>query len=214
MGPRGTDRLGLVPSSSVTPTDLARVLWKPTIYRGAVAILFALLGIFWVTNTPAAVLAVALGLLFLLWALIMWPVTRLTGLPQTLRTGITSAALAWAVAGVMALFVREPAAAAFIGAFGLILGGGSELVAGIKERALGRPARDFSLTGGIGVLGGIILVLVAVGMGSGIDAHGIFGTIAMIVVLMGVHLIIAGLSYRSDSRKADAATADPSGAGS
>ncbi|RKW70046.1 hypothetical protein [Galactobacter caseinivorans] len=201
-------------STSVTSIDLARVLWKPTIYRGTVAILFSLLGIFWVSHTPAVVLAVALGLLFLLWALIMWPVTRLTGLPQTLRTGITAAALAWLVAGVMALFVREPAAAAFIGAFGLILGGGSELVAGVKERSLGRPARDFSLTGGISALGGVVLVLVAIGMGEKIDAHGIFGTCAMIVVLLGVHLLIAGLSYRSDSRKADAAAAKPTEAGS
>lgn len=203
-----------MPSLSVTSTDLARVLWKPTIYRGTVAIVFSLVGIFWVANTPAAVLAVALGLLFLLWALIMWPVTRLSALPSALRTGITSAALAWLIAGVMALFMREPAAIAFVGAFGLILGGGSELVAGLKGRELGRPARDFTLSGGISALGGIILVLVAVGMGQRIDAHGIFGTSAMIVVVMGVHLIIAGLSYRSEARRADAATTDPSGTGS
>lgn len=209
---RGTDRLDLVPSTSVSATDLARVLWKPTLYRGVVAILFALIGIFWVENTPVALLAMCLALLFLVTALFMWPVTRLGGLPDSLRTGLTGAALGWVVAGLIALFFRDAAALAFIGAFGLILGGGCELVVGLKHRSLGRPARDFSLSGGIGVLGGIVLVLVAIGMGADIDAHGIFGTSAMIVVLLGVHLVLAGLSYRMDARKADAAAAGPDAA--
>lgn len=201
----GADRLERVSSHTVSSTDLARVLAKPTLYRGVVAILFALVGIFYVQGTPAVALSLSLGLWMLLTALFMWPVARLAGLPSAMRTGVTGAVLAWAVAGVAALFLRDPAGLAVMGAFGLGLGGLCELIPGIKHRVIGRPTRDMIISGGIGVLGAIILVWVALGMGNKIDIHSIFGTLAMIVALLGAHLIIAGLGYRHDAREAEGA---------
>ncbi|MDR2256354.1 MAG: hypothetical protein LBE25_10205 [Arthrobacter sp.] len=188
---------------TVSATDLARVLAKPTLYRGVAAIVFALVGIFYVQGTPAVALSLSLGIWLLLTALFMWPVARLAGLPSAMRTGVTGSVLAWAVAGVAALLVREPAALAAMGAFGLGLGGLCELIPGIKHRAIGRPLRDMVISGGIGVLGAIVLVWLAVGLGNRIDIHSIFGTLAMIVALLGAHLIIAGLGYRHDARAAE-----------
>lgn len=188
------------PSSSVPATDLARVLVKPTLYRGVLAVVYALFGIFWEQNPPASLLGVSSALLFLLSALFTWPLTRLTGLPSALRNALTGAALGWVVAGVIALFFREPAPLAFTLAFGLALGGICELVGGLGSRSLGRPARDMVISGGVGVLGAVILVALTLGVGDGLDVHGVYGTAAMIVVVLGVHLLLAGLGYRRDAR--------------
>lgn len=192
-----------VSTHTVSATDLARVLAKPTLYRGVVALLFALLGIFYVKGTSVTVLALALAAWLLLTALFMWPLARLAGLPSAIRTGITGAVLAWAVGGAVALFLRDPLALAVMGAFGLGLGGLCELVPGIMTRSIGRPTRDMVISGGVGVLGAVILIAVAVGAGAKLDAHQVYGTLAMIVALLGVHLVIAGLGYRHDARAAE-----------
>lgn len=186
----------------MSAADLVRVMAKPTLYRGVLCVLYALVGIFWVQDTPAGVLGVATALLFLLSALFLWPLTRLTGLPAGLRNGLTGAALGWLVAGVMSFFFREAATLALVLAFGLALGGACELWAGLRSRSLGRPALDSIISGGVGVLGAIILVAVTVGIGDGLDVHGVYGTAAMIVVVLGVHLVLAGLGYRRDGKGA------------
>lgn len=190
-------------STPVSADDLARVLYKPTLYRGVLALVFAAVGIFAVKNPSPVLLSAALGLLWLLTALFMWPVTRLGGLPSVLRTGWTGAVLAWAVAGILAFFVREPAALAAMGALGLGLGGVCEAVAGARTRGIGRPTKDAVISGGVGILGAVILVAVAAGMGTRVDVHGVFGTLAMIVAVLGVHLVLAGLGYRHDAARRD-----------
>jgi hypothetical protein len=57
------------------------------------------------------------------------------------------------------------------------------------------------ISGGLGIIGAVIMVLVILGVNSGLDPHGVFGTAAMIVVVIGVHQILAGLSYRRDAKK-------------
>jgi hypothetical protein len=193
-----------VSAEAVTPESVARVLWKPAVYRAVVTIAYAMIGIFWVKNPPGLLVAIATALLFLVTAMFVWPVTRLTALPERLRTGLTAAALGWVVAGILLFFFREPAALAGITAFGLALGGIGELVAGWGQKSLGRPAKDMVISGGLGVLGAVVMILVALGIGSGLDVHGVFGTAAMIVVVIGVHQILAGIGYHRDAAKSAA----------
>lgn len=174
------------------------------LYRAVIAIAYSLVGIFWVKNPPSMLVAIATAVLFLLTALFVWPITRLTALPERMRTGLTAAALGWIVAGVLLFVFREPAAMASIAALGLALGGIGELVAGWGHKELGRPAMDMVISGGLGVIGAVILVLVAVGLGNDLDPHGVFGTAAMIVVCIGVHQILAGIGYRRDVTKSAA----------
>lgn len=191
----------MVSAEAVNPTSVARVFWKPTLYRSVIAIVFALLGIFWVQDPPETLVALSTAGMFLLTALLMWPVTRLTALPERLRTGITAAALGWAVAGILLCFLRDPLVLGVVTAFGLVLGGIGELVAGWGHRELGRPAIDEVISGGLALLGAVILVLVCVGIGDDLDAHGVFGTSAMIIVVLGVHQLLAAIGYRRDASK-------------
>jgi cation transport ATPase len=171
------------------------------VYRAVLAIAFSMLGIFWAKNPPAALVAISTAVLFLLTALFVWPLTRLTGLPERMRTGFTAAALGWILAGILLFIFREPEALAGITAFGLALGGIGVVVAGYGHKDLGRPAVDMLISGGLGIIGAVIMVLVILGVNSGLDPHGVFGTAAMIVVVIGVHQILAGLSYRRDAKK-------------
>ncbi|WP_291279667.1 hypothetical protein [Galactobacter sp.] len=186
---------------AVNPTSMARVFWKPVLYRAVIAIAYSLLGIFWAKNPPSVLVAIATAVLFLLCALFVWPVTRLAGLPERMRTGLTAAALGWIVAGVLLFIFREPAAMASIIALGLALGGIGELVAGWGRKELGRPAADMVISGALGIIGAVVLVLVSVALGSNLDPHGIFGTAAMIVVCIGVHQVLAAIGYRRDVNK-------------
>ena len=205
--PGDPDTLPSVSSHHVSATDLARVLWKPTLYRGIVAILFALIGIFFGAQATPLGLAAALAAWLLLSALFMWPVTRLAGLPPVVRTGITSATLVWAVAGVGAAILRDPVALAVMAILALAIGGVSELIPGLRERAYGRPMKDMVISGGVSLLGAAILAAVVIGMSNakGVDVHGVYGTLSMIVALLGVHLVIAGLGYRHDAAAATSA---------
>lgn len=178
-----------------TPSDLTRLFWKPFLYRGIVAAVVALLGVGWIVQPGPTFVAIVLGLWLLLTGVLIWPVTRLGGLPAGLRTGLTSAALAWVVAGAILLFQREPEALAFIAAFGLGVGGASELVAGLQARALGRGARDLVISGGVGVIGAVILAIA-----HDTDAHGVMGIAGMIAAVFAVLHIIGGLGYRHDAK--------------
>ncbi len=181
--------------TEATTADYKRVLAKPMLYRGIVSALFALVGVFFNTTPTVGAISAAFAVLFLTSALFYWPIMRLA-LAPSYRTAVTSAVLAWAIAGVLAIIMRDPAGMALAVAFGYTIGGASELYGGLTTRETGRPSKDTTISGGLGVIGGIIMVFMTTS-----DAHGVFGMASMITALIAVHLLISAVGYMQDQRR-------------
>lgn len=183
--------------TEATTADYKRVLAKPMLYRGIVSALFALVGVFFNTTPTVGAISAAFAILFLTSALFYWPIMRLA-LAPSYRTAITSAVLAWAIAGVLAIIMRDPAGMAIAVAFGYTIGGASELYGGLKTRETGRPSKDTTFSGALGVIGGIIMIFMTTS-----DPHGIFGMASMITAVIAAHHLIASIGYMQDQRRAN-----------
>lgn len=181
--------------TEATTADYKRVLAKPMLYRGIVSALFALVGVFFNTTPTVGAISAAFAVLFLASALFYWPIMRLA-LAPSYRTAVTSAVLAWAIAGVLAIIMRDATGMALAVAFGYTIGGASELYGGLTTRETGRPSKDTTISGGLGVIGGIIMVFMTTS-----DAHGVFGMASMITALIAVHLLISAVGYMQDQRR-------------
>lgn len=183
--------------AQATTADYKRVLAKPMLYRGIVSALFALVGVFFNTTPSVGAISAAFAILFLTSALFYWPIMRLA-LASSYRTAVTSAVLAWAIAGILAIIMRDPAGMAIAVAFGYTIGGASELYGGLKTRETGRPSKDTTISGALGVIGGIIMIFMTTS-----DPHGIFGMASMITAVIAAHHLIASIGYMQDQRRAN-----------
>ncbi|WP_028280119.1 hypothetical protein [Arthrobacter sp. H5] len=181
-------------SSTQPDTAQAAQLWKPFLFRAAVASAFGVLTIFW-TDPSVHVMSVAGGLYLLLVSVaVLWAERslRATGAIPTWLAGSAPAVLA--IAALLNLWIHTDRMFAQVGALALVLAGVVELVIGFQQRGKHFAAKDFLLVGAISVLTGVLLPVF-----QNLGAHALMGVAGGGAVITAVILGLAGLSYRHDS---------------
>lgn len=151
--------------------------------RAVIALVFGALTVFW--GAPSVqVLAWALGLYLLATAF------------AVLRGGSVPAALAAVVAlgGVGALLTQSDAGAALSASLALLVLGAGELVQGLRQRGRKVLARDWLISGVVGV-GTAVLLPFYISLG----AHALLGVAGGGAIISGVLWTLSGLSLRHDA---------------
>lgn len=152
--------------------------------RAAIALAFGVLTIFW--GTPSVhVLAWALGIYLLATAV------------AVLRSGSAPAAVAAVVAlgGVGALATQSDAGAAASASIALLALGLWEAVQGLRRRGRHVLARDWLVSGVVGVGTAVLLPFF-----TNLGAHALLGVAGGGAIISGVLWTLSGLSLRHDSR--------------
>lgn len=170
-------------------------LWRPVLLRSLVALAFGLLTVFW-PDVPAA----AAGVYLLLTA------AAVLVLNMSVRHGLQGSGLllrieciVLAVCGLVSLLA--PGASTLIIGLALVLSGGLEILLGFKFRQQTVLGRDWLITGTIAAVAGILIFALA--NGSPRAPLGVMGGSAVII---GVALILAALTYRTDGSRGAAST--------
>ena len=158
--------------------------WKPVLLRAGIALGFGVLTVFW--GAPSVhVLAWALGIYLLATAV------------AVLRSGSAPAAVAAVVAlgGVGALATQSDAGASASASIALLALGIWETVQGLRCRGRHVLARDWLVSGVVGV-GTAALLPFFISLG----AHALLGVAGGGAIISGVLWMLSGLSLRHDSR--------------
>ncbi|MCX2747207.1 hypothetical protein OOZ51_05175 [Arthrobacter sp. MI7-26] len=171
-------------SSATSSTPTAAGLWKPVLLRAGVALVFGAVTVFW--GSPSVqVLAWAAGLYLL----------------ATAGAGFLAASLPAAVAvvvalgGVGALITQSDTGAAVSALVGLLVLGLSELVQGFRQRGRHVLARDWMISGVVGI-GTAVALPFFISLG----AHALLGVAGGGAIISGVLWVLSGLSLRHDGR--------------
>ncbi|MBP3035621.1 hypothetical protein J2M53_05030 [Arthrobacter sp. zg-ZUI100] len=173
--------------------------WVPILLRSAVAAAFGILTVFW-QQPGEGVLGMAGGLYLLLTAVVLWPMAALAGgLGQArIRSLVLLEAALYALAGVAVLALRSAEVFCVAAGLALVVGGAVELYLWKTARAAFLPARDWLITGGVGV--GTALILLAVQL-MGLGAHAMLGVTGGSAIIIAVALATSGLGARWDARQ-------------
>lgn len=172
--------------------------WVPILLRSAVAAAFGILTVFW-QDPGAAVLSIAGGLYLLLTGVVLWRTAALAGSlgqPRVRSLQLLAAAL-YALAGLAVLALRSAEAFCAAAGIALVVGGAVELYLWTTSRTAFLPARDWLITGVVGV--GTALILLAVQL-MGLGAHAMLGVTGGSAVIIAVALATSGLGARWDAR--------------
>ena len=180
-----------------TPAETAAVLWKPVMFRALAALAFGALSVFW-QQPGNTVLAYCFAGYLVLSSKAVWDFAQAGATPPQVRGLLGGAAIAWSVAAVAMIFLPEPAPVAVAGGTALAVSGLLELLAWFRHRAGFVPARDFLVTGIVGL--GTGAGLLWLGLGLNLDAHGLFGIAGGGAIITGVFLLIGAVGYRYDAR--------------
>lgn len=156
--------------------------------RAGVALAFGALTVFW-AQPSVQVLAWAVGTYLLLTAL-----ATFAG-----RTVPQAVAAVVGLAGVAALAIQSDAGVTAAAAAGLLVLGTAELVQGIRNRGRHALARDWLISGAIGVGTAALLPFF-----TGLGAHALLGVAGGGAIISGVLWILSGLTLRHDGRAAAA----------
>ena len=172
-----------VPASAPTPATEAE-LWKPVLLRAVVALVFGAVTIFW-AQPSVEVLAWALGLYLLATSLSLF-------VGRTLPAAVP---VAGGVAAAAALVFQSDAGAAAAASLGLGVLGVGELLRGMRTRGGHLLARDWMISGLIGI-GTAVALPFFVGLG----AHALLGVAGGGAIISGVLWMLSGLTLRHDGR--------------
>lgn len=181
--------------SEIAPADQAE-LWKPVLFRAAAALIFGVVTAFWgspsVTGMGWAggIYLLATGMI-LLWSL---KKSAFRSDVSLLRT-MSAAAYALAGLGVALLILQGEQLFGVIAAVALGLMGVTEIYFGITFRGRHVLARDWLISGVIGV-GTALLLPFFISMG----AHALLGVAGGGAIISGVLWTLAGLTLRHDAR--------------
>lgn len=167
-------------------------VWKPVLLRAAVAAVFGAVTIFW-QDPSLAVLAVAGGLYFLFSGAAIWVLSRERTVGHARRLLIVETGL-FVTAAVLAFMI--PTAVGFTVAAVVGLGGSGvvELVLWTKLRKQVTVARDWLVTGVVGIGTALFLPLFVQ-----LQAHALLGVVGGAAVIIAVFLLIAALTYRHEA---------------
>ncbi|WP_423182835.1 DUF308 domain-containing protein [Arthrobacter sp. NyZ413] len=173
------------PASSVaSSTPTASALWKPVLIRAVVALVFGAVTVFW--GSPSVqVLAWATGLYLLATA----------GFAFLASSVPAAAAVVVGAAGVVALITQSDAGVAISALVGLLVLGILELVRGFTRRGRHALARDWLISGVVGI-GTAVALPFFIDLG----AHALLGVAGGGAIISGVLWVLSGLSLRHDGR--------------
>ncbi|MBD7994800.1 hypothetical protein H9639_05755 [Arthrobacter sp. Sa2CUA1] len=173
--------------------------WVPILLRSAIAAVYGAVTIFWQEPT-VAVLAVAGGIYLVLTGVSVW---RMSALAKTCGVALVPAALlaaaaVYAVVGVLVAVVQSVQVFAYAAGAALVFGGVVELVLWFRARKLFVPARDWLITGVVGIGAGVLLP-VFLALPDGSHAQALLGVSGGAAVITAVILAISGLGLRHDA---------------
>ncbi|BAS15273.1 conserved hypothetical protein [Arthrobacter sp. Hiyo8] len=171
-------------SSATSSTPAAAALWKPVLLRAGAALVFGAVTVFW--GSPSVhVLAWAAGLYLLA-----------TAGAAFLATSVPAAAAAVVgLAGVGALITQSDTGVGVSALVGLLVLGVFELVKGFRHRGRHLLARDWSISGVVGI-GTALALPFFISLG----AHALLGVAGGGAIISGVLWVLSGLSLRHDGR--------------
>lgn len=177
-------------------------VWKPLLLRAIVAAAFGVLTIFW-QEPSLAVLVVAGGLYLLATGACALVLARCLPADRASAKPVLRAEAVVLAVGAAVVFVL-PSAGVFAAAASaaLLFSGGMELYLGLKHRGRFAAARDWVITGAIGVGTGALLPLFV-----DLQAHALLGVVGGSAILIAVLLGLAALGYRHDAASAGPAVA-------
>ncbi|WP_307794411.1 DUF308 domain-containing protein [Arthrobacter cavernae] len=171
-------------SSAPSSMPAAAELWKPVLLRAGIALVFGAVTIFW--GQPSVhVLAWAVGLYLLATSAAVF-------LSRSLPTAVSAVA---AIAGIGALATQSDAGVAVSALLGLLVLGIAELVQGLRRRGRHVLARDWLVSGVIGV-GTAAALPFFISLG----AHALLGVAGGGAIISGVLWMLSGLTLRHDGR--------------
>ncbi|MFH5879167.1 hypothetical protein [Arthrobacter sp. NA-172] len=171
-------------SSATSSTPTAAGLWKPVLLRAGIALVFGAVTVFW--GSPSVYV--------LAWATGLYLVATAAG--AFLAGSVpTAAAVIIGLSGVGALITQSDTGAAVSALVGLMVLGVSELVRGFRQRGRHVLARDWMISGVVGI-GTAVALPFFIGLG----AHALLGVAGGGAIISGVLWVLSGLSLRHDGR--------------
>lgn len=173
--------------------------WVPILLRSVIAAVYGALTIFWQEPTTA-VLALAGGIYLVLTGVSVWRMSVLARDSQVpaVPAALLAAAAIYAVAGVIVAVFQSIGVFAYVAGAALLIGGAIELTFWFRARKLFVPARDWLITGVVGIGAGILLpVFLALPAGGHVQA--LLGVSGGAAVITAVILAISGLGLRHDA---------------
>lgn len=187
-----------MPAQSPSPSR-AR-LWLPVLLRAIVALAFGAITVFWGQPTTTGAAWVFSAYVWCLLAAEAWLLRSERPAPGRISAlfGLVPYALA-AVAAVVLVVAPSVNLLAWAGAGALVLVGISDVVRSVLSRrrvdqGSGPLARDLLIAGVVNFGGGILLPFFAA-----LGPHALLGVAGGAAIIIGVLLVIAGLSLRHDS---------------
>lgn len=171
-------------------------LWKPVLSRAAIALGFGALTVFWGSPAEAAMGWAGGSYLLATGVVLIWSVKK-AGFPDGARAGKVLSAAGSLLAGTGAAvgLVSGSLVFAVLAALGLGLAGAAELYLGIRAGARSVLARDWIVSGAVG-LG----TAVALPFFTDLGPHALLGVAGGGAIISGVLWMLAGLTLRHDAR--------------
>ncbi|MEO5778450.1 MULTISPECIES: hypothetical protein [Arthrobacter] len=181
---------------ATTARPASAELWKPVLFRAAVALAFGALTVFWASPSDTG-MGLSGGIYLAATGVVLfWGINK-TGLVAGTRSAKVLSAAGSVLVGAGAAVMLVPGALAFgtVAAAGLGLAGAAELYLGFAGRGRSVLARDWIASGVIG-LGTAAALPFFIGLGP----HALLGVTGGGAIIAGVLWILAGLTLRHDAR--------------
>ncbi|UPO76556.1 MULTISPECIES: hypothetical protein [Arthrobacter] len=173
--------------------------WVPILLRSVIAAVYGAVSIFWQEPT-VAVLALAGGVYLVLTGVSVWRMSALAKASGAamVPAALLAAAAVYAVAGVLVAVIQSAEVFAFTAGAALLIGGAIELVLWFRARKLFVPARDWLITGVVGIGAGVLMP-VFLGLPEAGHVQALIGVSGGAAIITAVILAISGLGLRHDA---------------
>jgi hypothetical protein len=173
---------------------IAAAVWKPLLMRGAVALIFGLITVFW-TAPPLAVACYLLTAVMVVTGKALYDFGAVEGAPADMHRTLGMAALLYILIGLSVALLQSGFTFAWMGGGGLAAVGLLEVWAWAKARKSYVPARELLIPGVVTTGTGVAMMV-----GNHLDLHGLLGIAGGGHIIVAVFTIIAGISYRFDAK--------------
>lgn len=182
------------PELNKIPVEVAAAAWKPLLLRGAVALIFGLVTVFWTTPQLTAA-SFLLGAVMVVGGKSLFDFGSIPGAPEPMRRALGIGAMVSILAGLSVLPFQSEFVIAWMGGAGLALAGVCEVWAWAVGRKSFVPARDLLIPGVVTAGAGVAMMI-----GNQLDLHGLLGIAGGGHIIVAVFTLIAALTYRFDAK--------------
>lgn len=194
-------------------------VWKPVLFRGAVAGIFGLATVFWQQPTELGASVATAAFLVATAGTVLWLRSALPFGIRGFRASLATECALLAAAGLLVLVFHGPVAYGITAGLGLVAVGAVQLAGGWRDRRAyapgisgqgnsevgnGAPAKgglgkDWVTTGAVTLAAGLILPLFIP-----LGTKALLGVVGGAAIILAVLLLLAGLSYRHDDLQGSA----------